>query len=94
MFELFLITKQFDLAKLAAFWSLRNILKVERRISDVAMSFRSVLIITALNGESNRFKWLEGEALKHLTASLFNSNMNVNGLIAAAKMYHALMLSL
>lgn len=91
---MFLNTQQHELAKLAAFWSLRKIFKVDRRVSDVAKCFENVMNILSLTEETNKFVWLQEAALIQVSTCLFNSVLDSDGIISVTRMYIALMLCL
>lgn len=91
MSEMFANTQQYKLAKFAAFWSLRKILKVDRRVSDVAKCFRNAMIVLSHTGETNKFVWLQEAALIQVATCLFNSILDSDGLISVTRMYIALM---
>lgn len=94
MSEMFINTQQHDLAKFAAFWSLRKILKVDRRVSDVAKCFRGAMNILSLTGEADKFVWLQEAALVQVAICLFNSVLDSDGLISITRMYISLVLCL
>lgn len=92
MFDQFLLKKQYDLAKLAAFWSLRNALKYERKLPDVAAGFANVLKIAFLSGSAADFLWLQKASLTTVARTLFNDDVNLEGLTAVSRLYCGLVL--
>lgn len=92
MFELFFEKKQFDLAKLAAFYALRKILKFDRTLGGIARSFSNALKITFFTGETNEFVWLQEAALIQTARTSFIDDIELEGLTWVIKMYHGQML--
>lgn len=92
IFELLYEEKQFDLAQLAAFWSLEMILKHERKFRDVARSFSNVVKIIYRTSSVHSFLWLQKVALEEVTRTLFIDEMNLEGLTALIELYQGLML--
>jgi hypothetical protein len=92
MFELQFEKKQFDLAKLAAFWSLQKILKFERNFSDVTRSFGNILKIVFITGSVDEFLWLPTGALEQVARTLFVDDVSLKGLTNMAKLYNELMM--
>lgn len=75
----------FDLAKLAAFWSLRVELTSKRRIANVAKCFSSILqICIILNDFNHKY---EEMALREVLKSTCHDVLDVNGLTEIFKLY-------
>lgn len=91
IFELLFEKNEFELAKLAAFWSLRKILKYDRNFSDVARSFTNVLKIVFYTGGVEKFLWMQSAALVQVNWALFIDGLDLDGLRCVIKLYHALM---
>lgn len=92
MFELFFENHQFDLAKLAAFWALRKILKFDRTLAGVARSFGNALKIVFYTGGAEEFAWLQEAAIIQTARTSFMDDMDLEGLTWIIRMYHGLML--
>lgn len=75
----------FDLAKLAAFWSLRDELMSKRRIANVAKCFSSVLHICIILNDFNQ-KY-EEMALNEILKSTCHDVLDVDGLTQVFKLY-------
>lgn len=91
MFELFLSMKQYDLAKLAAFWSLQKVLKVHLKVRDVARSFTNALKIVHIAGEANDFLWLQSLALVKISRAVFISGLDLEALTEVTRLHKELM---
>lgn len=92
MFDLFLETKEIDLAKLAAFWSLRKALNTSRSVSNIARSFANVLKILSVTGGADQFMWLQKAALQQLIRTLFVDELDLEGLTNVVRMYQGIMM--
>lgn len=92
MFELFFENRQFGLAKLAAFWALRKILKFDRTLGGIARSFSNALKITFYTGKVDEFVWLQDAALIQIARTSFMDDIELEGLTWVIKMYHGQML--
>lgn len=84
--------KHYKLAKLAAFWSLQESLKLKRSFSDVARSFANVMKIVFHLNNVNDFLWLQDAALEQTSRALFSEDLNLYALTEVIKMYKALMM--
>lgn len=87
MSEYFLAKNEVNLAKLAAFWSLQKILKVELKIRDVARSFSVLLKVLRVTGESTEYQWIQEAAVVQISRALFSSELNLDGLTEVARVY-------
>lgn len=92
MFDTFFEMKQYDLAKLAAFWSLQQSLKFSRTIADIARSFANAMTIVFFVDDANDFLWLQQAALVQTVRTLFCDDLNLWSLTEVTKMYNALMI--
>lgn len=92
MSETFLATRQFSLAKLAAFWSLEKALQYGRHFREISKSFSNVLHVIHRVGESKEFFWLLKAAFVEVCRSTFIGGVNIEGLISVMKMYEHCMI--
>lgn len=92
MSEYFLAKNELHLAKLAAFWSLQKILKVELKIQNVAKSFSMMLKVLRVTGESTEYQWIQEAAVVQTSRALFSSELNLNGLTEIARVYMEIMI--
>lgn len=92
MFDSFFEMKQYDLAKLAAFWSLQQSLNFNRNVCDVARSFANAMTIVFYDGTVDNFLWLQSTALEQTSRALFSDDLNLYALTEVIKMYKALMM--
>jgi hypothetical protein len=91
MSEYFLSQNKLDLAKLAAFWSVQKILKVQLKLEQVANSFTALMKVLRVKQESLCFEWVFEAAQIQIARALFSSDVNMDGLTAVAKAYSEFM---
>lgn len=92
MSNYFLSINQLNLAKLAAFWSVEKILKVQLKVEQVANSFTELMKVLRVRGETLKFKWVYQAAQTQIARAMFCSELNINGLTAIAKAYTEVMI--
>lgn len=91
MFDLQYDTKQFELAWLAAFWSLKKMLKYERNFRDIVVSFGNAVKVANRTSSVEEFLWLQEAALEEVAQTLFVDGVNLFGLTALIELYHGIM---
>lgn len=84
-YEFYMKAGNFQLAKLAAFWSLKNVMMTKRKIGSVAKCFSSVFQICIISNDFNH-KY-ETLALSEVLKSTCNDTVDVNALVEVVKMY-------
>lgn len=88
-YEFYMKAGNFQLAKLAAFWSLKNVLMTKRRIEIIAKCFSSVLQICIISNDvDHKFETM---ALSEVMKSTCNDTVNVNALNEIVKFYGILL---
>lgn len=84
-YEFYMRAGNFQLAKLAAFWSLKNVLMTKRSIGNVAKCFSSVLQICIISNDvDHKFETI---ALSEVAKSTCNDAVDVNALKEIVKLY-------
>jgi hypothetical protein len=94
MSETFLATRQFALAKLAAFWSLEKALQYGRHFREISKSFANVLHVIHRVGESREYFWLQSATFVQVCRSTFIGDVNVEGLLSVMRIYQHSMICL
>jgi hypothetical protein len=75
----------FHLARLAAFWSLKNVLMTKRRIGNIAKCFSSVIQICIISNDvDHKFETM---ALSEVAKSTCNDTIDANALNEIVKLY-------
>lgn len=92
MFDLFFDMKLYDLAKLAAFWSLRKSLKFNRNLQSISRSFSNVLKTLVFTGTVDEFYWLIKAAPGQTIRALFIDDLDIHALTELVKMYSGIMM--
>lgn len=92
MSEYFLTKNQLNLAKLAAFWSVQKVLKVQLKVREVAMSFASVMKVLRITGEVKKYQWVQDAALIQVARAMFSSALDLDSLTAVAGLYKELVI--
>lgn len=88
-YEFYMKAGNFKLAKLAAFWSLKNVLMTKRRIGNIAKCFSSVLQICIISNDvDHKFETI---ALSEVAKSTCNEMVDVNALNEIVKLYGTLL---
>lgn len=84
-YEFYMRAGNFQLAKLAAFWSLKNVMMTKRKIESIAKCFSSVLQICIItNDVDHKFETI---ALSEVMKSTCNDTVDVNALNEVVKFY-------
>jgi hypothetical protein len=92
MSDYFLSHDKLDLAKLAAFWSVEKILKINLKVEQVANSFAALLKVLRVRGETYKYKWVYKSTQIQIARALFCSKLNMEGLAAVARAYTEVMI--
>lgn len=94
MSETFLATRQFELAKFAAFWSLEKTLEYGRHFREISKSFGNVLHVIHRVGESRKYFWLLKATFIQVCRSTFIGGVNLDGLYSVMRIYQHSMICL
>lgn len=92
LFEVFLATKKFCLAKLAAYWGLWMALRFDRHFSILARNFANVFKIISSNHSRDNHSWITKIAFREISRSIFFDGVDMEGLTAVVRMYTGIMM--
>lgn len=88
-YEFYMRAGNFRLAKLAAFWSLKNVLMAKRRIGNIAKCFSSILQICIISNDVDHK--LEAMALNEVLKSTCSDTIDAEALGEIVKLYRNLL---
>lgn len=95
MYQLFFDTGQFDLAMYTAFCGLEKALKYKKRfLTNVANSFADVFKIAYQHGISEKFHWMQSEALNLVNDVIYEDGIDAAGFAAILRLYTSIVHSL